>query len=100
MIQLKKKQDNEKIKEIFDMDLNNEYDVQIPEEKNPRMKIVGLDEKPLNDNDIIETIKRQNDEFFDEKSEIKVVTTLEMKNTIQYTKCFIYPVFSYNFMFV
>ncbi len=64
-------------------DLNEKYDVKIPDTKNPRLKIVGLDEKPEDNSEIIETLKKQNDEFFDNSSEIKVVTVFEMKNMRQ-----------------
>jgi hypothetical protein len=80
IIKCKKQGDIEKIKEIVNSDLGENYDVRIPESKNPRVKIVGIDEKPENNDWIIETLKNQNDEFFGESDIIKVVTVMEMKN--------------------
>jgi hypothetical protein len=37
------------------------------------LKIIGLNEKPLNNNEIIETLKRRNEEFFDESCDTEVI---------------------------
>ncbi len=44
------------------------------------MKIVGLNEKPLNNEETIETLRKQNDEFFEDSCDTKVVNVMEMKN--------------------
>jgi hypothetical protein len=43
----------------------------IPASKKPRLTIIGLNEKPSNNEEIIETLKRQNEKFFDDSSDTK-----------------------------
>jgi hypothetical protein len=79
ILKCKKKEDVNKIKNT--VEFNSEiYDAEIPVSKSPRIKIVGLSEKPLNNEEIIKTLKKQNYEFFDDSCVIKVVTVLQMKN--------------------
>jgi hypothetical protein len=80
ILKCKKKEDINKIKQIVESTLSDNYEAKIPVSKNPRLKIVGLNEKPSNNEEIIETLKRQNEEFFDDSCELKIVNVLEMKN--------------------
>jgi hypothetical protein len=66
ILKCKKKDDINKIKQIVESKMSTNYDTQIPESKNPRLKIIGLNEKPSNNEEIIETLKRQNEEFFED----------------------------------
>jgi hypothetical protein len=79
ILKCKKKEDINKIKNLVESKSEN-YDAEIPVSKNPRLKIVGLNEKPLNNEEIIKNLKKQNDEFFDDSCEIKVVTVMQIKN--------------------
>jgi hypothetical protein len=80
IIKCKKKDDIAKVKNIVESDMGENYEARIPDSKNPRVKIVGLDEKPEDNVEIIEILNRQNDEFFGDGDIIKVVTVMQAKN--------------------
>ncbi len=80
IIKVKNKEDTGKIKNIVENNLSENYTVKIPDQKNPRLKVVGLDNKPESDEEICETLLNQNDEFFEDSNEIKVVTVMEIRN--------------------
>jgi hypothetical protein len=82
IIKCKKKEDTNKIVKIIEENLSENYEAKIPLRKNPRLKIVGIDEKPADNCEIIETIKKQNEEYFDTSSVIKVITVNEITNKI------------------
>jgi hypothetical protein len=79
ILKCKKKEDVNKIKNLVESKSEN-YDAEIPASKNPRLKIVGLSEKPSNNEEIVDALKKQNDEFFDDSCEIKLVTVMQVKN--------------------
>jgi hypothetical protein len=81
ILKCKKKEDVNKIKNLVESKQSENYAAEIPALKNPRLKIVGLTEKPSNNEEILKTLKNQNEEFFDDSSVIKVVTVLKIKNT-------------------
>jgi hypothetical protein len=79
ILKCKKKEDVNKIKNFVESKSEN-YDAEIPASKNPRLKIVGLSEKPSNNEETVNTLKKQNDDFFDDSCVIKVVTVMQTKN--------------------
>jgi hypothetical protein len=80
ILKCKKKEDIDKIKQIVESNLSEIYETKIPVSKNPRLKIIGLNEKPSNNEEILETLRRQNEEFFDDSCDTKVITVIEMRN--------------------
>lgn len=58
--------------------LCDNYDVKVPDVKNPQIKIINVTEK-LSEEEIIKKIKKQND-FVPEKAELKVKKTIEHTN--------------------
>ncbi len=66
ILKCKKKSDINKIKQMVESNLSDNYEAKIPDSKNPRLKIIGLNEKPSNNEEILETLKRQNEEFFED----------------------------------
>jgi hypothetical protein len=85
VIRCKNKEDIGKIKEIVENTMSEKYEARIPEIKNPRIKIIGIDNKPADNSEIIETIMRQNSEFFDTDGDIKnVITVIEINNNKKY----------------
>lgn len=75
----------EKLKEETEKKLGDKYNVNIPSAKKPRIKIVGLTEKP-NEENIIEYIKKQN-HYIKEDSIIKVehIYKVEKGRNIRYS---------------
>jgi hypothetical protein len=80
ILKCKKKSDVNKIKEMVESSLSENYEANIPVSKNPRVKIIGLNEKPTNNEEIIKTLITQNEEFFEDSCDLKVITVMEMKN--------------------
>jgi hypothetical protein len=79
IIKCKKQEDTDKIKNIVENKFVQKYDVKVPEIKNPRIKIIGIDDKPENNEEIINILRNQNVEFFGDDTDIKVVTVLEVR---------------------
>ncbi len=61
--------------------MSENYNAKIHVLKNPSLKIIGLNEKPLNNEEIVEKLNRQNEEFFDDSCDTKIISVMQMKNT-------------------
>ncbi len=80
ILKCKKKEDVNKIKNLVESNESENYAAEIPASKNPRLKIVGLSEEPLNNEEIVNNLRKQNEEFFDDSCALKVVTVMKIKN--------------------
>jgi hypothetical protein len=67
------------VKNIVDNELSDNYTINLPENKNPRIKIVGVLNPPENLNEIRDMLYKQNDDFFTKESDIKIIAIINMK---------------------
>lgn len=79
VVRCKNKESTEKIKEVFDKDYQEKYETSIPESKKPRIKIVGVNDPPKENSEIIDILKKQNPEIFDDFNEIQIVAVINIK---------------------
>lgn len=77
ILECKNKESSSKLKDEVIQKLGKNYNVNIPELKNPRFKICSMTEK-LNEETIIENIKQQND-FVSPTATFKIIKLLEAK---------------------
>lgn len=82
VVECTSKQDEEKIKQLTKTALGEEYDVNIPKQMRPRIKIVGLTEN-LSQEDIINYIRKQN-EFIGQNSSVEVIQVKENRQGTGY----------------
>lgn len=78
ILQCNSNEAKEKLKQIASDKLGADYEIKLPTELNPRVKILGMSEK-LESEEIISALKQQNP--FLSEGTIKVVTTYNRRNT-------------------
>lgn len=69
-----------KLKMNLDQNMGKNYSATIPHKKNPRIKIVGIEEA-YTENELLRTLKLQNKNILDEASHIKLVIIKKMVKT-------------------
>lgn len=79
LIKCKTKEETEKVKTEAEKSLGRQYQIKIPQLKNPCVKVVDIEEK-MDDNELLECIKKQNVFLRHDNMDIKVVTTRKMIN--------------------
>lgn len=85
IIRCKNVEATEKIKEIVENKMSEKYDVNIPSLKNPRLKIVGVEDPPQSLDEIKNILIKQNPELFNNQSILKVISAVKIqknKNTV------------------
>lgn len=80
LIKCKNKEEQNKIKKAAEKELTKLYQVKAPELKNPLIKIVDIEEKLTNE-ELVNSIKRQNKSIISETMEIDVKVNKKMKQT-------------------
>lgn len=79
-ISCKKREDIKNISEKIKKHMSDDYEINVPEKKNPRVKITNIEKKLTEDEDtLIETIVLQNNITTDKNRIMKVIATYEDK---------------------
>lgn len=78
IVRCKNTEDLEKAKELLEEKMSEEYDVKIPNRKNPRLKIVNVEDCPESLEKIKEILLKQNDDIFVNESEVKIIARLNV----------------------
>lgn len=81
LVECKNKQAVEKFKEEASAKLGENYEINIPKKRFPKIKIIGISEK-LTDSQVIDSIKAQNTYLDQEGTVIKIFSNKKAKNRI------------------
>lgn len=78
LIKCKTKEEIEKVKKAAEKKLGKNYRINMPEQKNPCIKVLDLEDK-LNEEDLLKTIRKQNAYLRHDNMKLKVVVIKKMK---------------------
>lgn len=82
LLKCKTKEEVEKIKKAAEKKLGKNYQVKIPEQKKPSIKIVDIDEE-YSEDELISAIKKQNLHIRHDSMELKVIVFKQMRSRYQ-----------------
>ena len=82
LLKCKTKEEVEKVKKAAEKKLGKNYQVKIPEQKKPKIKIVDIDEE-YSEDELINAIKKQNLHIRHDSMELKVIVFKKMRSRYQ-----------------
>jgi hypothetical protein len=90
LIKCKNKEATKVVRDEIREKLGEGYDVKIPESRKPRVKIVNIyDEKKCDETNLIEAIKKQNDDLINSEDYLKIIKIEKSKKNDNFTNLII-----------
>lgn len=81
IVRCRNAESSEKVKDILEEKMKDNYDVKIPNRKNPRLKIVNVEDCPESLEKIKEILIKQNDNIFVNPDDLKIIARLSIQRS-------------------